>query len=731
MANFAHWQTLGAGAFPHSAGIGDFFVLDVGGGKVVYAATLSGGGLTAFTVQSAGGVGLLGSLGYPSALQAGVTPSMTVTDGASGQVLLVSGTMPGGPELTSGGAFGPWTTMPGFAAPIVGATKISVGGSDFVVAADLAGTVRVFEPDGLGGLTLRGSLPGTGATAFAQSADGQVYAVSATNDTVMLLQVDASGVPSAGPVVGAADGLGIDVPTALATATVAGEGYLVVGSSGSSALTVLTVKDGTFAVTDHVIDDLATRFQSVGALDALTINGRTLVASGGADDGFTIFELIPGGRLVQVQTFVDTGTTALANVAALALVGGGLALQIVAAGEGDPGLSVFTRDAASLAAPKIGTNVSDTLTGSGADDLLYGAAGDDVLAGGSGDDLLSDGDGSDRMTGGAGADIFVLHADGAFDRITDFQLGIDRMDLSAWTGVYSVADLVVSPRTNGALITYGSESLEVLTSDGRPLAAGDLKTQDILGVTRPPLAPIGRDLVGGFGDDVLEGAFGADRLVGAEGNDTLSGKGGGDALFGDDGDDVLLGGDGADRLDGGSGADTLHGEDGNDIVLAGAGDDLVYGGSGADVIVGGDGNDILFGEDGNDILRGGAGGDTLSGGTGHDLLYGGEGADALDGGGGIDRLEGGAGDDTLTGGTGADVFVFKDAFGSDRITDFDPDDPGEVIDFSFFGAATSWAEVTAAMTTVAGDAVIDFGNGDVLTLVGVDSATLDAGDFLF
>ena len=49
-----------------------------------------------------------------------------------------------------------------------------------------------------------------------------------------------------------------------------------------------------------------------------------------------------------------------------------------------------------------------------------------------------------------------------------------------------------------------------------------------------------------------------------------------------------------------------------------------------------------------------------------------------------------------------------------------------------FGAAfDTFAEVLAATTNVRGDAVINFGGGDTLTLIGVTKAQLVADDFLF
>jgi len=77
---------------------------------------------------------------------------------------------------------------------------------------------------------------------------------------------------------------------------------------------------------------------------------------------------------------------------------------------------------------------NDTLDGGAGNDSLGGDAGNDRLHGGDGADILNGGAGADILTGGAGADTFVFssvsHSRGAtVDTITDFQTGIDRIDL--------------------------------------------------------------------------------------------------------------------------------------------------------------------------------------------------------------------------------------------------------------------------------------------------------------
>lgn len=107
-----------------------------------------------------------------------------------------------------------------------------------------------------------------------------------------------------------------------------------------------------------------------------------------------------------------------------------------------------------------------------------------------------------------------------------------------------------------------------------------------------------------------------------------------------------------------------------------------------------------------------------------DYLSGFQGDDILLGRGGNDTLTGGVGRDRLTGGSGEDKFVFEEGFGRDVITDFDADPAGgqDHIDASFPGAM--------AISQVGKDTVINFGDGDRLTLLKVDASTIDATDFI-
>ncbi len=111
-------------------------------------------------------------------------------------------------------------------------------------------------------------------------------------------------------------------------------------------------------------------------------------------------------------------------------------------------------------------------------------------------------------------------------------------------------------------------------------------------------------------------------------------------------------------------------------------------------------------------------------------MNGDEHADTLYGGSGDDVLNGGSGNDVLTGGLGSDTFVFRSGYGNDVVQDFvagaGTDDAVDIVGMGYTDLASVMANATQSGT----DTVIDFGNGDILTLVGVDKASLHADDFV-
>ena len=85
-------------------------------------------------------------------------------------------------------------------------------------------------------------------------------------------------------------------------------------------------------------------------------------------------------------------------------------------------------------------NSPDAIFGLGGNDLLVGLVGDDVINGGTGNDrifgnsgadTITGGLGNDRVTGQQGGDTFVHGVGDGRDRITDFNVNEDLLDLTA------------------------------------------------------------------------------------------------------------------------------------------------------------------------------------------------------------------------------------------------------------------------------------------------------------
>ena len=247
------------------------------------------------------------------------------------------------------------------------------------------------------------------------------------------------------------------------------------------------------------------------------------------------------------------------------------------------------------------------------DEIFEGGNGNDFFNAGDGNDIIAAGSGNDFSIGGSGADIFVLTPPvigSSFDTIDDFEVGVDRLDVSELVNSFDDLNIVLS---NGNVAIFFSENQSVTftnLTDINALSASDFIFDDLPIDDAPPVTPTPDD-VGGEGDDALEGGIGDDVIDGGDGNDQIIGNAGDDALSGRSGNDELFGNTGNDFLDGGDGDDVLNGNLDNDTLIGGSGSDTLNGG---------------FGED---FLSGDAGNDTLNGGAGNDLSFGGDGADTF------------------------------------------------------------------------------------------------------
>ena len=118
---------------------------------------------------------------------------------------------------------------------------------------------------------------------------------------------------------------------------------------------------------------------------------------------------------------------------------------------------------------------SDVLSGGADNDLLYGGTGHDNLRGGAGNDTLYGNTGFDRLEGGSGDDLlrggtyedrFVFDTGHGNDEISDFTVGIDRLQLSSALvgGLTSAAEVLDTYATDlGDMVRFQFSSGEIIT----------------------------------------------------------------------------------------------------------------------------------------------------------------------------------------------------------------------------------------------------------------------------
>ena len=195
----------------------------------------------------------------------------------------------------------------------------------------------------------------------------------------------------------------------------------------------------------------------------------------------------------------------------------------------------------------------------------------------------------------------------------------------------------------------------------------------------------------------------------------------------------ITGGEGLDTVTGAEGSDLVYGNLGSDLIYGNQDNDTMFGGQDDDIAFGGQNDDLVYGNAGADQVYGNTSSDTLYGGQGDDSVFGGQGADQVFGGAGNDSIDGGLADDTITGGAGNDVFEFQNGDGADVIGDFTVgEDLIQLVSGINGTGATDGADMLSRITTDAdGNAVIDLGDGNSLTLTGITPGQLTADSFVF
>ena len=328
--------------------------------------------------------------------------------------------------------------------------KVTVGDIADLITVNVSGTDYL----------VAGSTKDGGISTFTVGADGTAHLVDA---------------------LGVKEGLWLSGMDSLTATEAGGTTYITIASTLSSSLSVVRINPmGVLFVTDHITDTLNSRFAHIDAIDSFTVNGRGFVIAGGSDDGLTLLEIMPDGKFLEHDSIANQAGWTLENITAIKAAVFGTEVQVFAAGSRTSGIMQFTIPTDTLAAAINGDNTNNSLSGSYLDNLIFGGAGNDKLYGQGGDDILFGGDGLDKLYGGTGADVFIIDSGPDQDQIRDFELGLDRIDLSRWGMVYHPSDLTITSQTDGAIIDFGDLSLRVWTDDGSHLTIADLTVDSFI-----------------------------------------------------------------------------------------------------------------------------------------------------------------------------------------------------------------------------------------------------------
>ncbi|WP_210526777.1 calcium-binding protein [Rubellimicrobium arenae] len=412
-----------------------------------------------------------------------------------------------------------------------------------------------------------------------------------------------------------------------------------------------------------------------------------------------------------------------------------------------------------------GENGNDTLDGRGGDDSLYGGRGDDTLLGGARADYLWGGEGVDRLEGGTGADIY--YTDGLDTIIENARSGHDE--------VHSTVNLRLAKNVE-TLVLVGPKAVEGTGNEADNELLGNKLDNTLAGRAGHDRleGDDGRDVLhGGTGNDWLDGGVGDDLMSGGDGDDVFKVNSAGDRVKEQPGDgwdridsvvsyvlpdnleELVLrsasaldgtGNEDANRLVGTNKANNLFGLGGADRLEGNAGNDTLDGGRGADRMEGGVGDDLFMVDNHGDrviedlvggydfvvtrvtfalpanveelFLADGAGAISGTGNRLNNYIEGNASDNTLRGGEGMDELYGWLGDDVLYGGGDSDAFIYNG--GHDRAADFKVGQDQIVFEDAVYDErALTEEELLDHAKIVSGNALFDFGDGDVLTVAGV------------
>jgi len=380
----------------------------------------------------------------------------------------------------------------------------------------------------------------------------------------------------------------------------------------------------------------AEQLRGTAFADLFDGNGGADTITGGAGaDIFRYFlasDSTPAARdvITDFQTGSDSLDFGALNATAITVTRGSTTTTITA-----------TTAAGALAIDLTGLVNGSDIIGAACGITLIGNPTSAALSGTPYNDTLIGGDGQDTLTGGGNADTFRFTTRSqspstAPDSITDFQMGIDKLDLTEMAATGVVLTKIGALTQLTGTTPQGAFQIN---------ATGTVLGTDILGLTSGILAI---------------GSASGEMMKGTPFNDTLQGGGGADALFGGQGADIFRYAAASDSPQGDVDIlqDFATGTDKLDLTAIGLSApgaqqlSLVRSGGGTTVFATTTGGTFSLG------LTTALNGDDIIGNTKGVYLVGDGTAEQLRGTAFADLFDGNGGADTMSGGAGADIWRY-------------------------------------------------------------------------
>lgn len=250
------------------------------------------------------------------------------------------------------------------------------------------------------------------------------------------------------------------------------------GGIGDDTFYVLDGNDTVFggAGSDRIVatGGVDNEFFGQGGTDILKLKGNAVGSLHGGDGDDKLI-----GGVGDDELFGEAGSDIAIGLDGMDSISGGIGNDFLYGGRGndtvhgDEGDDVVrgNRNNDTL----YGDEGTDRLYGGGNNDQLFGGDDRDFLLGENGNDLLNGGGGNDNLTGGAGNDIFAFETGGGFDRVIDFENGLDIFDVIG-TGATALGDIAVSASGADVRLDFGGGDVLYLVNT----ALGDIDAGDFL-----------------------------------------------------------------------------------------------------------------------------------------------------------------------------------------------------------------------------------------------------------